>query len=313
MKHIVKRRVRVWASVAMTLCVLVATTAKADYVVVTPPSDIRYQDILSAAKAGNLEYAYRLLEDAVYARLKSEIYDAKRLAVNVDKLLSLVDKIVNDPSATEEEKSAALIRALDNALIEAPSAPTGSLAIVMKHAPEYGVVRLEWDRMVEVDECKGGMYMTRDGVTWWEAWIDYVTKVPDYYIYRVVDGQEALLATLRGSQIISRESVTITKWADLWDLYKMLTTEFSVDQSKAFWFDYDADMRTGGTTLSYKVIADNSAYKYGRCGTSESYVSTAVFDGDGDGYADFVPKREYAVYFGKYYGWLVPVVSLMVK
>jgi hypothetical protein len=295
---------------------LLTANANADYVVVTPPKDVRYSELVDALKQGNLDYASYLAKQVLYGELKQALYDEKDLRVLVKRLQSLVERITNDNSRSESEKVDELIALINASFEKFSSKAQGELGIVLKHAPEFGVTRIEWDRKIEVDECKGFYFKCKiengKSSCWTVYFVDYVTKVPDYYIYRVVDGQDKHLATLRGTQSISRSSTKLeTSWSTVWDLYKTATEDFELDNSKAFWFDYDSDMRTLDTRVEYKVVADNSPYQDGNCGTSERYQSVATLDGDGDGYADFIPTSVYAKYFGKYYGWLIPSVMLV--
>jgi hypothetical protein len=82
-------------------------------------------------------------------------------------------------------------------------------------------------------------------------------------------------------------------------------------QNRVFWYDYFSDYRNKGQTLSYKVVADDSAYKFGKCGSINRYESISIGDINGDGKLDFIPNSEYAKYFGRHYGWLIPIISLL--
>jgi hypothetical protein len=89
---------------------------------------------------------------------------------------------------------------------------------------------------------------------------------------------------------------------------------------RAFFYDFQADMRPPGSTLAYRIftfddwlfpVVNNSV----ACGaaTGGSNTTTATADGNGDGRMDYLADADYAKYFGKYMGWLPGVVGTVLE
>ena len=74
-----------------------------------------------------------------------------------------------------------------------------------------------------------------------------------------------------------------------------------------------SDLRMVGSTLQYRVVSDDGPYRLGNCGSSRRHDTTAFFDQDGDGRADFIPNSVYSEHWGKANAWLIPVITLTLQ
>jgi len=285
-------------------------------------AEITYGDIWNAFLNAEFAYATRLLTDKVYQELMQALNNEKKIAVLLQKLAQKLAPLLNDPNKSNAEKGQAIVKEIEMSLEPYESAPVGDLNLAFKHSIEYGVTRLTWDKKVTVDECPGALcqwqcdcdpFFGCSNCVWsCRTWKDYVRKEPDYYIYRILNGQEKLITKLKGRREIHRESITFS--ADVWSTIKSAYDfdrdfRFGVDDSKAFFHDLNSDYRNQGQSLAYRVVADNSPYRFGNCGVSETFSSTGWVDQNADGRIDFIPPEGYARYFGKYFGWLIPTLQ----
>lgn len=284
--------------------------------------DISFGAIKDAFFSGNFVYGTKLIQDLAYREIRQKLNDEKLIPTIVAELAKKIEKILSDSAKTDAIKSEEIVTLIESSLGKYESAAQGDLAISLKHSIDYGVTKVIWDKKVETDRCEGGAagfvcyerYQGQCTNSSWTVtkWTDYVQKVPDYYLYRVVDGQDTLLTKLAGRQEIHRESLDFSAnpFSSLWSIIRYDDTySFDVDGSKAIWYDFNSDYRNKGQTLSYKVVADNGPYKFGDCGTSERYETAATADSNGDGKMDFIPDSEYQ----KRNAWLVPVIALLLQ
>lgn len=285
------------------------------------PAEIHYDSILEAFFSGNYQYAYDLLGNYIYQEARKWVADGKYLKPLLEKGLSELAAILNDDSKTAQQKGQDIVALVEKSMTPYESATAGSLNMSFAHSIQYGVTRLSWDKKIEVDKCSGAKLVYEclewdggsclSGGTYMVYWVDYVRKVPDYYIYRVVNGQETLLTKLDGSQDVHRESMTFSNdvFAAIKGIYHYKDDFSFPSDDKAFWYDFNSEYRKPGETLAYRVVADNLRQKYGNCGSSERDETVASADADGNGYMDFVPMAEYSKY--RVGGWLVPVLSIL--
>jgi hypothetical protein len=125
---------------------------------------------------------------------------------------------------------------------------------------------------------------------------------------------------------VSSGSVGITftdhLWKSAWSAAKYYyTVQLSgkypdVVPGRAFFYDFQADLRPPGSTLSYKIEStDDFLVPPNVCGarTGKYYMTTVVADGNGDARMDYLPASDYSKYFGKYNGWLPPVLELLLE
>ena len=284
---------------------------------------VSYEDIWDAIRDGDVAYTLKLAGDLVYQKLRQTLNDEKKLPVIVGKAVEGLQAILDDDSKTDETKADEVAALIDSMLAPYESEPTGQLNLTLRHALDTGVTRLTWDRAIEVDDCSvyvlTAMYCEDDYGFYYQCGYDYVYqekyvyKQPDYYIYREVNGQEKLVTKLVGDQQISSNTLfdTSNPWKTAKGIYNFYNNNIDVDDSRAFFYDLNADVRNAGDTLSYRIVADNNAQQAGDCGTSEIKTSIVTADADGDGRMDYIPDAEYQALFGKYYGWLVPVITIL--
>jgi hypothetical protein len=92
---------------------------------------------------------------------------------------------------------------------------------------------------------------------------------------------------------------------------------------RAFFYDFQAELRPPGSTLSYRVetfddwlfpVFDSNGDGIGdsvACGaaTGKRNTTTVTADSNGDGRMDYLTDADYSKYFGKYSGWLPGVLN----
>jgi hypothetical protein len=283
--------------------------------------EITYEQIGNQILEGNYQYALDLAQDLVLQELREVLNDPKQVYAAYESIKSQVDAILYDSARTENQKAQDVTKLIDSMLESYSSPRVGELDLSFSHSIEFGTTRLSWDKMTEIDECvgqyvgyicyewDGGACLYGEYIA--EYWVDYVRKIPDYYIYRIVDGQEKLITKLSGHRDVHRESMSFS--SDIYETVKsVLGFDFDyspdLDDSRALFYDVRSDLRGFGTTLQYRVVATNAPYKYGECGSSEVYDVAAYVDQDGDGRVDFIPNNVYSEHWGRGNGWLVPII-----
>ncbi len=289
------------------------------------PYSISSGNIKDAILNGNIEYALRLVKDKAYQELYKKLSDERQVAELVKKLAEKLEKELNDDAKTNEEKSVAVLQIIEESMEPYKSTPKGEINLSLQHSISSGVTRIEWDKMIEVDVCKSryiGLECSYDqyGIQQCSYTFkykdEYVTKIPDYYIYKIVNGNTSLITKINGVRSVSANSISIGSNIDGFKLLK----EFydfkkydipNINTDKAFVYDPWSDIKNQGDTVSYRVLTDNAPYRYGDCGTSESYSVTAAFDTNGDGHADFIPDSVYDSYRAQAFSWMVPVLNLL--
>ncbi len=290
--------------------------------------------IWNAVRQGMLASAYELTKNLAIQEIRQQLYTEKGIALNLKKLAEFLASKLNDPATTDTQKADLIFTTIDNSIEPYQSTLTGSLNLSLRHTIEYGATRLEWDRKPVYEACKGAAYVWQckldfDGncmrdnygliIYEWSllVWTDYVTREPDYYVYRNVSGIEKLVAKIPGNRIVQRNSFGIgpSIGTDIYNAYTYYKNiqKFPVTSGRTMWYDIHADYHNKGATLAYHVVADDSSTKYGNCGNNHHYETVATADADGDGRMDYIPAEGYAKYFGKYYGWLVPILNTVME
>jgi len=283
--------------------------------------------------------------EAVKAGMK-EVISYMKSPVKMTKLAAQLNAIFDDPTLTDLQKYDRLIQ-LTDASFEAPtSAPSGLLNITMKHSVEFGITRLEWDDRVRngsqdavraTGTCLG---TTTDLNCNWSGRYSrcYYRAQPDYFIYRVVNGVTTQITTIKGyheSRGTQGFTFNDNLFKTAWNAAKYYYTDVlhgtyaapPVAQGRAFFYDFQADQRPPGSTLSYIVstfddwifpVVDTNGDGYGdstACGaaTGALHTATAVADGNGDGRPDYLTNADYAKYWAKYNGWLPGVINSLLE
>lgn len=282
------------------------------------PLEVSYPDIVKAVWQGNYEYAKKMITTAIYREIRQKLNDEKFIRVILAKLQDELNKIFDDPSKTNEQKGIEIMKLIESTLSQYKSTKIGALNVMLEHSIEYGVTRITWDDKVAIDTCKEWYLQTVcEGGTCRTTWVEttlFIRKTPDYSVYRILGGKETLLTKLKGYRDISGKTFSVSSnvWGTLKSAYKYFNYEMNIEPGRGVWFDYNSDYRNKGQTLSYKIVSDDVPYGLGgSCTTDHSYTSIAHQDINGDGKADYIPETEYAKYFGKYYGWLIPTILLL--
>jgi hypothetical protein len=289
--------------------------------------EITFNRIRNAFSNGHYDLAIHLSLEKLYITARQKLTDEKTIAVIVSKAAEKLEEIVNRNDLTRDEKGEEVVKVIVSTLEPYEFITSDALGISLKHSIEYGASFLSWNNRTKFTKCKGlyvktiirevcDMYGCHDEQYYIPEYRDeYVTQVPDYYIYRVVDGQQKLLTKIKGYANLKFNTFGLSSddgWTDLvvnaFNYYRNIP-EATVEEDRLFWLDLHSDVRSLGESLSYKVVADLKPYKIKDCGSNDQFSSTISADADGDGKMDFIPSRAYDKYFGKYYGWLVPVIA----
>lgn len=277
----------------------------------------------------NFAALWRLAKDAALAYARDQILHNAKLPYMGGQLAMRLRAIIDDPAKTPVQKLDELLQLTDNSLEPTKSAPSGTLNVTLQHSIELGVTRLEWDDKARSGSQSGGM-VTTNCVGWTTSMsctgggsfsTCYYRSQPQYFIYRVVNGQETLITKLPGSlvssgdfSIVLPDSLFQSAWSIAKDYYTLeLSGKYpDVKPGRAFFYDFQPDLREPGTTLSYKIISsDDFLVNPNVCGarTGKTYTTTIVADGNGDSRMDYLPAADYAKYVGKYTSWLPGVLG----
>jgi len=278
------------------------------------PQEISGSQILDAIESGQWWYSLRLIEDGVVDYLHSEGAKKRFAQFIKNKAVPELQRLFNRTDLSDEQKKEEAKRLVEQSILPFESTPVGELNVSYKQSLDYGFTRVIWDNKTKVELCEkvilwnpvweeqwkcddyGNCYWTWDW-TWYLMYEKFIgTRQPDYYIYRVVNGQDHLLTVLKGKLTNVVESATISP-----DLWKSLTSVYQFTQdsqvnlpTRAFFDDFNELKLNTGDRVSYKVISDISPYTGSYCSSTEKYSTTASLDADGDGRADFVPSIEYS-------------------
>jgi len=308
-------------------------------VVPTPSASLIWQWL----RDRNYEALWRLAKnEAIKAGMK-EVQSYMKSPVKMTKLAAQLNAIFDDPALTPVQKYDRLIQLTDASFEASTSAPSSPLNITMKHSIEFGITRLEWDDKVRngsqdavraTGTCIGS---TTDLNCSWSGRFSrcYYRAQPDYFIYRVVNGVTTQITTIkgyhesRGTQGFTfNDNLFKSAWNAARAYYDSLSGNYAappVANGRAFFYDFQADQRPPGSTLSYIVstfdnwlfpVVDTDGDGYGdstACGaaTGSLNTGTAVADGNGDGRPDYLTNADYAKYWGKYNGWLPAVLNTL--
>ena len=314
------------------LLILVSTHTYADVwdevppVPIPAPAQVSVDDLKTAIKDLNFEHALRILQDLAVQKYHE-------LLTNPDSLQKLVDKLKNvleDDSKSDVEKKDTVLTMINESMGEFKSEPSGSANLALKYSIDYGVSRLEWDNNVVIDKCSGnfvgweclewgydyqgyyGCLNDRYSARYWE---DHVLRIPDYHIYKLINGVEEAVTKIQGTRSVQRNQVSVST-DDNWVNIIKQAYDFSefepikAPEGKVVWLDINAGYRNQGDTVAYRVEIDNSSTKYGSCGGNLTKDGTSILDGNGDGRVDFIPASEYP---SSVAAWLIPINHLLLN
>jgi len=292
------------------------------------PIDVDLEDVWDAIKDENINLAMNLFGNLHLQELREKLYSKDWwLRVTNEYLTKYVTrelkKIEADESKSDEEKALEIAELIEYSFGDYTSQKSGSHNLTLQHSMDLGVTRLTWDRKEEVDSCDGlmldcGYSIDKNG---WQncsliKWTDYVYKIPDYHIYKLINGEKKHIKTYRGIQLISQKSYNFSLdnpwYKNLKEIYDYKTDDYpGVAEDKIIFDDMYSDLYDKGDSVSYRVVSDNTPYQLGKCGSSERYTSDVALDANGDYMADFIPKKEYDALFAKNNAWLIPVITLL--
>lgn len=254
-------------------------------------------DIYRAFVTGHYQYALQLIA----RRVANDPALQKRLVAAGAKYL---EKIINDPTLTEDQKMTEIMRKMESSFGSYVSQRHGTLGMSFKHSIAFGVNRLEWDNR-ELNQtcdriasykyvCNGGQ--CRNEVTYTE---EKAIISPDYAIYRNDGGNETLITTMKGGISLSTKSYDFSSPAKVLSssmslAYQNLYKGDNATYARPVFDDYITVNRTGGgRALAYRIVADYRPYHYKLCQPNEVVESAASFDADGDLRPDFIPAIVY--------------------
>jgi hypothetical protein len=291
--------------------------------------EITFNRIRNAFANGHYDLAVNLSLEALYVKARQKLLDEKNILVVAEWLGEELQDILNRTDLTDKEKGEEVVKVILSTLEPYEFVKSDTLGISLKHSIEYGATYISWEdktaydtcwgwyvSVVYYDECDNYGCETKKKYEY-EYIKEYLTQVPDYYIYRIVDGEQVLVTKIKGYKNVDTKSYSLSSedgWTDLlssaYDYYQDIP-EAALEEGRLSWLDLHSDVRSAGETLSYRVVANLKPYKAGSCGSSTKYSSTISADADGDGKMDFIPTSAYQKYFGKYYGWMIPVLSMI--
>lgn len=293
-------------------------------------------DIIVELRYRNWLAAWRIAKDLAIIHARQEVHDYFHSKVKMTKLAATLNKILDDPGKTDVQKADELLMLTDASFEPSTSAPTGALNVTMKHSIELGVTRLEWDDKVRNGSQSGGRvtgqctYGSSYSCSWGGTYSTcYYRAQPDYFIYRIVNDEETLITIMKGFHASSGSSsiaFSDNLWKSAWEVAKyyyetVLSGNYpNVVPGRAFFYDFQADMRPPGSTLSYRVVTFddwlfpvvNGATACGAA-TGGSHATTVSADANGDGRMDYLTNADYSKYFGKYFGWLPAVIGSVLE
>jgi hypothetical protein len=341
------------AKAAFCLLILGLSGAAAQAQVFSPtPPDVWPQvvgapytvnDIWQWIRDRNFEALKRLATDQIIKYGRDQVESYAKGQIKSTALARRINFILEDPIMTPGQKYDALIQFTDNSFEAHSSAPSGLLNVTLKHSVELGVTRLEWDDRVRngsqssyhaTGTCSGttsGMSCNFGGS--YSKY--YYRSQPDYFIYRIVNGQETLITVLRGSMYSSPSSgfqVSPNLFNSAWNAAKYYYTNVAhgtypdAVPGRAFFYDFQAELRPPGSTLAYRVdtfddwlfpVFDSDGDgnpDSTECGaaTGGRHTTTVTADANGDGRMDYLTDADYSKYFGKYSGWLPAVINTVI-
>lgn len=254
-------------------------------------------DIYRAFVEGHYQYTLQLIA----RRVANDPALQKRL---VAAGATYLQKIVDDPNLSQEEKMTEVMKKMEGSFGAWVSQREGALGLSYKHSIAFGVNRLEWDDREVTQTCDriaSYKYVCNLGVCGNQVSYTEEKAVisPDFKVYRNEGGQETLLTTIKGGLSLS------TKSYDFSSPTKALTSSMNLayqkyykgdnsNYSRPVFDDYISVNRIGGgRALSYRVVADYNPYSYKSCHSSEVVESASAFDVDGDLRPDFIPAIVY--------------------
>ncbi len=280
-------------------------------------------DILDAIKRGSYNYAWSLAKDLLYQKARDKLMDKKTLTKIYTFIGKELEKLLNDPNKTDEQKADEIVELIIASIEPYEVQEIGDLKMSLKHSIEYGATLLSWDIKTVQFPCSAWHL----SCTWEEDYNgfqfqnceytsikDYVTRQPAHKIYRVTGGKEKFVTKIDGATSVKRRSYALSTdfgWSDLYNQVKQYQDfeNLGISEGRGAFLDHHSDVRDSDQTLSYRIEADIN--KYGDdCGPARHWESNITADGDGDGKMDFIPDHEYSKLFGKYYGWMIPVITM---
>jgi hypothetical protein len=292
-------------------------------------SSIGLDQLSNAYNNGSYGYMFELAYNRARAETWMYLNDEKTYRKLATIFFKELEEILDDDSLTPIEKGNILIGRAEIDMGTTYSLPTGQLNGLGQYSIKYDVAKLEWDKKIHIHDCPGaavqqqcdwvGMGAEKQWVcqTVVNVWIDYIRQTPSVEIYRVVDGMETLITELSGNLEVQRESLSFS--ADIWktvkSIYNFEEDPLKTAASKAIFYDFSADLREPGQSLSYRIYADRAPYRLGseHCGSSENFESNIAFDSNGDSKIDFIPDSKYSDMLGKMYAFMVPVNALILQ
>jgi hypothetical protein len=341
-------KMRFNAGVCLVILGLSISSAHAQVFSPTPPdvwppavaAPVTINDIWLWIRDRNYEALLRLAKNEAIKQARDTVIGYMKSPVKMTKLAAQLNAIFDDPAKPLSQKYDEMIQLTDSSFEAHSSAPSGFLNVTLKHSIELGVTRIEWDDRVR-NGSQSGVKATGNCIgstssmscTWGGRWSTcYYRSQPDYFIYRIVNGQQTLITVLKGSMISSgNSSFTFNDnlWKSAWNAAKYYYTQVlhgtypDPVAGRAFFYDFQADLRPPGSTLSYRVdtfddwlfpVIDTDGDGYGdstACGAATGSLKTTTVsaDANGDGRMDYLTDADYSKYFAKYMGWLPSVID----
>lgn len=290
--------------------------------------NINYETLLNQ----QYENAINKLNDKVTGIIKDD-NKQRKIYIQIGKQL---DKILNK-NMSETEKSETVYKDILHNLSKESIVDVNSRNLKLQHSLDYGATVLSIDNITKnesfntkkwqiIRECDfyGECYTTG----YYRHTKNYLTQIPEYKIYRVVNNKDYLITTISHSNSVKSSSIGFTygdsakdfiknNYSSIYDIIKN-NDKYIIPKNKVFITDFNSQLRNNNTTLSYKVVVRYVQFRKGNVtkGSSQSITYNIDADENADGRIDFIHKEDYDKIESKYFvenGGLIPIISLLLN
>ena len=261
-----------------------------------------------------------MINNEVYRRAKEAWDDEKTWKSATNAAVKELEKLLDQQGKSDEEIGAEIVDLISSTIEPYSTEEFSALNIKIEHSILYETTFISWNDLIKTDSgpyayqrCTG--VIGGDYNCWFEYGTEYLTQYPDYSLYRVVNGVETLITKINGQSLYSLQKIRIgTGLIDFFKdakKYREFHDKFGAEDGRMIWEDPRAGDRNQGETLSYKIIADNSPYKRGGLGHSNTWEGFINADVGGDRRMDYIPDSVYNTLWFKQNPWFTPIITFI--
>ena len=209
-------------------------------------------------------------------QLKKYVCDEKWKVARLKQLGEFLNDIFEDENLTRYQKSAKVAAEIEQDIVDS-HITAEPLRFGVGYSLRYSVARIHFSNMISFRSCGGVETQTS---IWYNSatgkhelnvdantFRDLVYTEPSFEVYRVVDGIDHLVVSVRGQQRFTRYNVVqfqvnnyngfVMKWASTIDgMYKYIKGGSKAAKFKdgdIVIYDFDVDLRPTGSTLEYRI------------------------------------------------------------